>query len=389
MRYALTGAAVLLPDGRLTAATVEVDGDRIGRVVEGRYRAAADRQVSTLDGGLLVPGFIDTHVHGRLGHNVMAGTREAVDIVGRGLLAHGVTSFVATTATVEYRRLMTSLAALADLAGPVRGGAELLGIHLEGPFLNPSRRGVHPESWLVTPSRDRIDALLDATAGTLRIVTMAPELTGAAQAIHRLVDSGVRVSIGHTDATFAQTVAAIDAGATRATHLFNAMPPIHHRRPGPIPALLADPRVRLEVIADGLHVAPELLGTLLAAPGLAGRLMLVSDGTDVAGLPDGPARRWEGTEVVLREGRAYTADGGGIAGGTLTVHDGVKNAVGAGVPTHIALAAASSVPAASLGLTDRGRIAPGCLADLLVLDDRLDIRTTILRGAAQEEQGNT
>lgn len=382
-RYALCGARVLLPDGRLEAATVEVAAGRVARVVAGDQRPADGTAVHDLSGRIVAPGMIDTHVHGRLGHNAMSATRTAVDAIGQALLAQGVTSFVAGTASVEYGRLLQSVAGLAGLVGPIEAGAELLGIHLEGPFLSPRRPGVHPIEHLVEPSADRIDALLDATAGTLRICTLAPELPGAGDAIRRLVAGGVRVSVGHTDASFARTAQSIDEGVTRATHLFNGMPPIHHRSPGPIPALLADRRVSLEVVADGVHVAPELVGVLLRSPGLQGRIMFVSDGTDVAGLPDGPHRRWEGTPVVLRDGRAFTLEGT-VAGGTSTVLDGVRLAVHNGVPVATALAAGTHVPAASLGLTDRGHVAAGQWADLVVLDEALTIDMTILHGVVQK-----
>jgi N-acetylglucosamine-6-phosphate deacetylase len=275
--------------------------------------------------------------------------------------------------------VLTSVAGLAQLVGPVEDGAELLGIHLEGPFLNPARRGVHPAENLCAPTAERVEELLQAAHGSIRLCTIAPELPGAREAIAQLVAAGVRTSLGHTDASFDQTVEALDVGARRATHLFNAMPPVHHRRPGPVPALLADPRVYLELIADGVHVDPNLVRVLMCASDLAGRIVLVSDGTDVAGLPDGQHRRWEGTEVVVREGRSYTTEGS-VAGSTSTLMDCVRVAASAGVPVATALAAASHAPARSLGLTDRGHVQAGCWADLLILDDQLNIDMTILHG---------
>jgi N-acetylglucosamine-6-phosphate deacetylase len=370
---------VLLPDGRLAPAVIEVAAGRIVRVDEADGEVPPNVTAFDLGGRIVSPGMIDTHVHGRLGHNVMAATRSSVDVIGRALLEQGTTSFVGATATVEYGRMMACVADLAALTGPVSGGAELLGIHLEGPFLSPVRRGVHPAEHLVRPTAGRLDVLLRTAGAALRICTLAPEIDEDGAAIRRLVAAGVQVSVGHTDATFAGAAQAIDRGASRATHLFNAMPPIHHRTPGPVPALLADPRVFIELIADGVHVAPELVAVLLAAPGLQGRILLASDGTDVAGLPEGPHQRWEGTAVVIRDGRSETPDGG-VAGGTSTVLDGVRLAVGQGVPVEVALAAGTHTPAASLGLTDRGRIEVGLWADLLVLSEALDIKRTVLHG---------
>lgn len=373
---------MLLPDGRLAPAAIEVAAGRIVRVDEGDVDIPADVPTFDLTGRIVSPGMIDTHVHGRLGHNVMAATRSSVDVIGRALLTQGTTSFVGATATVEYGRMMACVAELAALTGPVSGGAELLGIHLEGPFLSPARRGVHPAEHLVHPTPERLDVLLKAAGAALRICTLAPEIDGEGMAIRGLVAAGVQVSVGHTDATFAGAAQAIEHGATRATHIFNAMPPIHHRTPGPVPALLADPRVFIELIADGVHVAPELVAVLLEAPGLQGRILLASDGTDVAGLPEGPHRRWEGTPVVIREGRSETPDGG-VAGGTSSVLDGVRLAVGQGVPIEVALAAGTHTPAVSLGLTDRGRVQVGLWADLLVLSEALDIERTVLHGDVQ------
>jgi N-acetylglucosamine-6-phosphate deacetylase len=377
--YALIGAQVLLPHGHLGPAAVEVVDGRISEVIEGRYRPPAGMAVRELPGKVLAPGLIDTHVHGRAGRNVMEATRGGIDAIATGLLAHGVTAFVATTASTNWGCLLSSVAGLAQLVGPVEDGAELLGIHLEGPFLNPARRGVHPAENLCAPTAERVDELLQAARGSIRICTLAPELPGAREAIARLVAVGVRTSLGHTDASFDQTVEALEGGARRATHLFNAMPPVHHRQPGPVPALLADPRVYLELIADGLHVDANLVQVLMCASDLAGRIVLISDGTDVAGRPDGQYRRWEGTEVVVREGRSYTTEGS-VAGSTSTLMDGVRVAASAGVPIAIALAAASHTPARSIGLSDRGHIRAGYWADLLVLDDQLNIDTTILHG---------
>ncbi|RIQ21646.1 N-acetylglucosamine-6-phosphate deacetylase [Jiangella rhizosphaerae] len=377
--YVLTGGRVLLPDGRLEPGTVHVRAGLIAGVgpVDG---AGPGVERIDLDGRIVAPGFVDTHVHGGLGHNVMSADEPALRAIGRRLRVAGVTSFVATTASVPFDRILHSVRGLAGLLGPTgAGGADLVGIHLEGPFLSPDFRGVHQREQLVEPEPERIGALLDAAGGALRVCTIAPELPHAESAVRRLAQAGVRVSVGHTAATFEQARAAIGWGARRATHLFNAMPPIHHRSPGPVPALLADASVYLEIVADGLHVAPELIAALAALPGVRDRLMLVSDGTDVSGLPDGDHHRWEGTPVRLTGGRAFTSSGG-IAGSTSTLADGVRVLLAAGVPLPVALNAAARNPARSLGLTDRGAVVIGRRADLVVLDDEAAISLTIMHG---------
>ncbi len=381
--YVLTGARVLLPDGRLEPGAVHVRAGLIAGVVPadgtGVGVGPGVRRVG-LDGRIVAPGFVDTHVHGGLGLNVMSADVESVRAIGRRLRAAGVTSFVATTASLPFEQILRSVRGLAALTGPTGAdGADLLGVHLEGPFLSPEYRGVHQQENLVEPSPARVAGLLDAAGGALRICTIAPELPHAESAVRGVAAAGVRVSVGHTAATFEQAAAAIGWGARRATHLFNAMPPIHHRNPGPVPALLADPSVYLEIVADGLHVAPELIGALAALPGVRERLMLVSDGTDVSGLPDGDHHRWDGTAVRVTGGRAFTPSGG-IAGSTSTLIDGVRVLLAAGVPLPVVLNAAARNPARSLGLTDRGVVAAGRRADLIVLDDEATITHTILHG---------
>lgn len=375
----------MLVGRRLQPATVIVDGDRIERVAPADEHVGSARVVDAA-GCVIAPGLVDTHVHGALGSNVMEATPEAVDVVRRSLARGGTTSFVATTASVPLPALEASLSALASIAAepPADGGAAMLGVHLEGPFLSPMRAGVHREEHLLTPSPAAIGRVLDAAGAALRICTIAPELEHGIAAIERLAEAGVVPSIGHTDADLATTATAIEAGARRATHLWNAMPPVHHRAPGAVMAVLADARVRPELVADGMHVAPDMLAAHFAIESIGERVMLVSDGADVSGLPDGPHRRWEGTEVVLDEGVSRTHDGV-IAGSTATVLDGVRTLVGAGVALGDALHAASTAPADSLGLPAVGRIAPGATADLIVLDDDLRLRSVVLRGSEQSE----
>lgn len=388
-RLALTNARVLLPDGHLEYADVIISDETIIDVTRpGAVPFAIDDDVREFDGATIAPGFVDTHIHGGLGRNAMEGSVEALSIIARRLAAAGVTSFVATTASTDYSRILDSVAKLADVTRQGLGRAlpELLGIHLEGPFLSPDNPGVHGLEYLVPPTPARIKQLLTAANGHLRVCTLAPELPGALEAITLLSEHAVRVSIGHTAATLEQTRAGIEAGAMRATHLFNAMPPIHHRAPGPIPVLLSDRGIMVELVADGHHVAPSLMSILFAASSIAPRIMLVSDGTDVSGLPDGEYHRWEGVPVTMTHGQARNKRGA-IAGSTSTIVDGVRVLVSAGVDLEAALYAASTAPAQSLGLADRGIIATGKRADLVILDGQLQVSATVIRGQLDTSAG--
>ena len=380
-RRALTGGRLLWPDGRLRRGELVLRGERIEAVLPAD-RPLDGAEILDVTGCVIAPGFVDTHVHGGQGANFMSADPVLLSRISAYLAAGGVTSCLAGTASVDAARTADAIAGLAALTGDIGGdtpGITLLGIHLEGPFLNASFRGVHRQEVLRAPAAAELDHLLDLAGGALRVVTLAPELPGGPDAVHRLADAGVVVALGHSGADDAQTTGAVDTGVRRSTHLFNALPPIHHRDAGPVPVLLTDDRVRCELVADGLHVAPRMLRFAVDVAG-PDRIMLVSDGTDVAGLPDGRHRRYEGTEVLVRDGQARTLSGG-LAGSVMRLDGMVRLMVeAAGVDLADALRMAAQTPARSLGLTDRGVLSPGTYADIVVLGDDLHVRCTIARG---------
>lgn len=376
---AVVGGRVLMPDHSLQQRDVVIDQGRIQSLAEPGAQADGGSELLDATGCVVSPGFIDTHVHGAGGYSFMdlAG---GVSTVADHLAAAGVTSCLAATATTDPTTLAR---AVEDLAGrtSLDGKVDLLGIHLEGPFLAETHRGVHRAEHLRPPTETEVDHLLRASRHRLRVVTLAPELPGGHGAVRRLVDAGAAVALGHSSATYDDAVQAFSTGVSRVTHCFNALPPIHHRAPGPIVAALSDPAVYVELVGDGRHVSPEVVRWTWQQVGTS-RLVLVSDGVDVAGLPDGRHRRWEGTPVVLQDGVSRTLDGG-LAGGVKGLAACVRDLVRAGaLPLSDALACASETPARSLGVEQaKGRILPGQDADLVVLAPDLEVRATLNAGA--------
>jgi len=328
-----------------------------------------------LGGARVVPGFLDLHVHGGGGaaaDDGPAGMRTAL----QAHRAHGTTRSLLSLVTAPLEELTARLREIRELTAE---DPRVLGAHLEGPFLAPERRGAHDAALLRAPDAASVAALLEAADGTLRQVTLAPELPGAEEAIDALVAAGVVVAIGHTEADHRVTRSAIDRGARLVTHAFNAMRQIGHREPGPLPAAFDDDRVVLELIADGIHVHPEVLA--LAFRAAPGRIALVTDAMAAAGAPEGAYRIGE-LDVTVADGRAVLTGTETLAGSTLTLDAAVRTVLAAGVGASEAVAAATATPARVLGLDDRlGLLAPGYAADLVVLDAEWRVREVWSDGA--------
>jgi N-acetylglucosamine-6-phosphate deacetylase len=354
----LTGARVVLPGG-------VVDGGRVA--VEGRViadPAPAGARVFDLTGHWIVPGFVDIHVHGGGGASFSAGTAEAALSVAATHRAHGTTTMLASTVTGDLDALARQAAVLSEL---VEQG-DLAGIHFEGPFISKHRCGAHMPSLLRDPDPADVRKLVDAARGTARMMTLAPELPGGLDSVRLLAEHGVIAAVGHTDASYDATLRAIDAGARVATHLFNAMPPLLHRAPGPVAALLGDERVTVELVNDGVHLHPGALAVAFRCAG-PGRVAFITDAMDAAGFGDG--RYLLGPmQVDVTGGVARLVDGGSIAGSTLTLDTALRRAVTVdGIAVEDAVRALSENPARLLGAYDRiGSLEPGKDADLVVLD---------------------
>ncbi|MFB8418385.1 N-acetylglucosamine-6-phosphate deacetylase [Streptomyces albidoflavus] len=374
-RKVLTGARVVLPSGTVEDGELVIDGAHIGgSAPSAGQEPEAERW--DLSGHWIVPGFVDLHNHGGGGASFTSGT---VDDVLTGIAthrAHGTTTLVASTVTGE----MEFLTARAGLLSELTEQGDLAGIHFEGPFISPCRKGAHSEALLRDPHPADVAALLDACRGAARMVTLATELPGGLDSVRLLADRGVIAAVGHTDATYEQTVEAIDAGATVATHLFNAMPPLGHRAPGPIAALLEDERVTVELINDGTHLHPAALELAFHRAG-ADRVAFITDAMDAAGFGDG--RYLLGPlEVDVVDGVARLVEGGSIAGSTLTLDRAFRRAALVDkLPVDQIVRALSANPARLLGLDHRiGSLEPGKDADLVVLDEGFEVKGVLRRG---------
>lgn len=380
-RIALQGGQVLTPAGELERYTLLLAGGRIEALLPAEGPVPADAAVRDVTGCIVAPGFIDTHVHGGMGRNFMEGTPEAVAAISRYMSSGGVTACLATTTSAPLPDLLRAVGNAASAARhPVDGQVEVLGSHLEGPFVSHKYRGSHAERYVREATAAELTALAEAADGTLRIVTLAPEVPGGAEAVRFLAARGVQVSMGHTGATYAEAKAALALGVRRGTHVFNGMPPIHHRDPGPIVALLTDAGAFIELTVDGHHIAPPVVAMALRLAG-PDRTLLITDGVDAAGQGDGRFTRWEGTEVEVKEGQARTLTGS-LAGSTLRMDQAVANLVRlTGAPLATALRMATETPARSVGVLDRkGSLAPGKDADVVVLNAQLAVVLTIARG---------
>ena len=350
--------------GAIVPGYVEIDGPTILDVTE-RGQAGDD---------IIVPGFVDLHCHGGGGHTFTRGDAGAARAAAGFHLRHGTTTMLASLVSSPYELMRDATTAYR----PLVADGTIAGVHFEGPYLSRARCGAQNPEYLRDPSPAELTTLVEL--GGVRMVTLAPELPGALDAVKYLVSNGVVAALGHTDATYEQTLAGIAAGATVGTHLCNGMRPAHHREPGPIVALLDSPTTVCELVADGIHLHDGMLGFTAQMAGAA-RVALVTDAMAAAGMPDGEYELG-GLSVKVADGVARLSRDGAIAGSTLTMDAAFRHAVHSGVSIVDAAVMAATTPAAVLGLTDEvGVVAPGRRADLVLLDEKLQV-TGVLRARA-------
>jgi N-acetylglucosamine-6-phosphate deacetylase len=376
----------ITPHEEITDAAIVIS-DRVIESVGPRAAVATGPGTQEIDARqhTAVPGFVDIHVHGAGAHDVMEGTPDALNAITTKLAAHGTTALLATTVTAPVDATCRSIANIAEYiktrqeAVSAAPQAQVLGIHFEGPFISAARRGVHPPGSIILPSVGMLDRFVHAADGCARILTLAPELPGAAEVIAAARAHDIIVAMGHTDATYDQACAGISAGVRHAVHVFNAMRPFSHRETGVLGAVLTDERVTAEIIADGIHVDVPAIRVLLAAKGMH-NVILISDGTAGTGMPDGTYQLGP-LEFTVSGGVCRDSEGR-LAGSTLTLDRAIRQVVSFGVPLRDAVAMATINPARRLNLQhQKGVLAPGADADVVFLREDLTIAGVMTRGA--------
>ena len=379
--YAVRADRFLLPGGMSGAGYLVVEDGRLGRFT----RRRPDCRVVDRTGAWVAPGLVDTHIHGFLGYDVLDGDPEGVNRVSRGLVAHGVTSWMPTVLTASVGQMGDACASVA--AADDAGGAHVRGIFLEGPFFTERHKGAQNPAYFRDPSVEVFDGWQERAQGLVRKIAIAPERAGSVAFTEALVARGVHVALAHSDATYEQAMAAVDAGADVFVHTYNGMSPLHHREPGMVGAAMTSRGTYAEVICDGMHVSPAAVEALVRAKG-TDRVVLVTDCLRCGGMPDGDYMLGE-FPIVVRDGAAHLRDGGNLAGSILTLDQAVRNVVDWGVATaEQAIRMASEVPARSCGLADAcGSLRPGLDADFVVLGRDLTVQETYVSGNRVYQRG--
>jgi N-acetylglucosamine-6-phosphate deacetylase len=383
MRFMLRGARLVDASTDLAAGDVVVSDGALVAVAESMPDDSTDDEadVATIhvDDMIITPGFLDVHTHGGGGFNLHTDDPAEIAAFAEWAPSTGMTSFLVAVVGVPDALPEPQIRAAVAACEQGIAGAEPVGVYLEGPYINVARRGAHMASWLRQPDLDEVNHLLELTAGHLRLITIAPELPGAAPVIRRLVEKGVTVSIGHSDATYEQTLEAISMGVTHMTHCCNAMRPLYHRDPGPLGAAALTPQLMGELIADGVHVHPAMAAIVGKIFGPE-RLVVITDAQPGAG-KEGATFEFAGQPLHVERGAARLADGA-IAGSVLTMDEALRNAlrmIGATLPEAVGMLTRN--PARSIHLDDRkGWLRPGYDADLLLFSSDLTLQATFCRG---------
>jgi len=328
------------------------------------------------NGCLLIPGMIDVHIHGANGFDLMDGSEESIQQVSRACAATGCTAFLATSVSSSLEDLTTMIRSVKRVVGH-EAGARVAGLHLEGPYLNPKRKGMQNEKFLRHPDLEEMELLFREAEGLIRMVTIAPELPGGMELISYLKEKDVVIAIAHSDATYEEAKLAFEAGASHVTHCFNGMRPIHHRDPGLVVAAFEEEHVSVQAIVDGIHLHPAIVRMMHRLKGADG-MVLITDALQAMGLGDGEYV-FGGHQVQVVNSVARLKDGT-LASSTVTMNEALRLAAEAGIPLHDAVLMATATPARILGLHQLGSIVAGFDADLALLNDRFEVQWTMIRG---------
>lgn len=368
----IVNGTVIVEDGKIAHVCEKLKGDRILASLN-----LDNFQTIDADGGYIAPGLIDIHIHGCNGAELMDGTPEALRTIARYLASTGITAFLPTTVTAskeKTRQIAELIAAFENQPGE----AQLLGVHLEGPYINEAKKGAQYGAAIRTPDFSELEHLHQTLGDKMRLVTIAPEIPGGLKAVDWLVKKNIAASIGHSDATYDEAVAGFTHGISQVTHLFNGMSGLHHREPGVVGAALTTPEVWVQLIADRVHVHPGAIRLVLASKA-ADKIILISDAIQAAGLPDGEYVLGD-LPVFVKQGVA-TLKEGNLAGSTLSLLQAVKNMINVcGVSIQDAFRMASKNPAESIGVRSKGWIQAGYDADLIILSPQFELRRTIING---------
>jgi N-acetylglucosamine-6-phosphate deacetylase len=368
---------VLLPHQILPSTSVWVTDGKIERI-EAQEVPQFDERYERIDGNgmWLIPGMIDVHIHGANGYDMMDGTEASIQEVSHTCAATGCTSFLATSVSSTMYDLLNMIRSVKSVIGHEQG-AKIAGIHLEGPYLNPKRKGMQNEKYLRHPDLDEMKLIFQEAGSLIKMVTIAPELPGGLELISYLKDQGVVIAVAHSDATYEEAKEAFGAGASHVTHCFNGMRPIHHRDPGLIVAAFEEPHVSLQAIVDQVHLHPAIIRLMHRIKGPEG-MVLITDALQAMGLGDGEYL-FGGHHVTVSEGIARLADGT-LASSTVTMNEALRLTVENGISFTDAVQMASTSPARILGLSNKGKIEIGYDADFVLLNEKYEVQWTMIEG---------
>ena len=381
-RIIIINGTIITPFHLLNGKAIIVEKGRIKEIVNKEELITATlTEAEVIEGKdkFIVPGYIDIHVHGGGGSDVMDGDYEAVNQIAIAHSHFGTTSFLPTTMTMSKDKIIRSLRSICEAVRKGTAGAEILGIHMEGPYINPEKKGAQKEEDIKKISLEEFSEFNQASGNLIRLVTIAPEMPGAVDFIRWLHEQGIIVSVGHSNANYKQVQEGIQAGISHVTHLFNAMRGLHHREPGVVGAALTSPELTVEIIADGIHIHPIVL-KILTKIKEGEKVVLITDAMRAAGLKEG-TYDLGGQEVIVTKGQARLKDET-LAGSVLTMDKAVKNMVNkVGIQLPKAIQMASFNPARSIGIDDKkGSLEPGKDADIVILNKNLETELTIVAG---------